>query len=155
MDNGKSLYNQLSSDKLYTKSYDDFVKQYGNPEGQKELYNKLSSDNLYTKSEEDFVNQYWAPVKKKEPTVSKSTLPAAPSTLGSKDLGKKLILESASKGLKETKPKPGESQGLLLKDPNKFNINYFDPSKKIGKVNFMKMLRLMICLKVLLHLLMI
>lgn len=65
MDNGKSLYNQLSSDKLYTKSYDDFVKQYGNPEGQKELYNKLSSDNLYTKSEEDFVNQYWAPVKKR------------------------------------------------------------------------------------------
>ena len=130
MDNGKSLYKQLSSDKLYTKSYDDFVKQYGNPDGQKELYNKLSSDNLYTKSEEDFVNQYWAPVKKKEPTVSKSTLPAAPSTLGSKDLGKKLILESASKGVKEAKPKPGESQGLLLKDPSKFNINYFDPSKK-------------------------
>ena len=69
-------------------------------------------------------------VKKKEPTVSNSTLPAAPSTLGSKDLGKKLILESASKGSKENKPKPGESQGLLLKDPSKFNINYFDPSKK-------------------------
>lgn len=69
-------------------------------------------------------------LKKKEPTVSKSTLPAAPSTLGSKDLGKKLILESASKVSKESKPKPGESQGLLLKDPAKFNINYFDPSKK-------------------------
>jgi len=130
MDNGKSLYKQLSSDKLYTKSYDDFVKQYGNPEGQKELFNKLSSDDLYTKSEEEFVSQYWSPLKKKEPTVSNSTLPAAPSTLGSKDLGKKLILESASKGTKEKKPKPGESEGLLLKDPSKFNINYFDPSKK-------------------------
>lgn len=65
MDNGKSLYKQLSSDKLYTKSYDEFVKQYGNPEGQKELFNKLSSDDLYTKSEEEFINQYWAPVKKK------------------------------------------------------------------------------------------
>ena len=77
MDNGKSLYKQLSSDKLYTKSYDEFVKQYGNPEGQKELFNKLSADNLYSKSEADFVNQYWAPVKKKDqakptPSVSKS-----------------------------------------------------------------------------------
>ena len=70
------------------------------------------------------------PLKKKEPTVSNSTLPAAPSTLGSKDLGKKLILESASKAPKSKTPKPGESQGLLLKDPAKFNINYFDPSKK-------------------------
>jgi hypothetical protein len=133
MDNGKSLYKQLSSDKLYTKSYDDFVKQYGNPEGQKELFNKLSSDDLYTKSEEEFVSQYWSPLKKKEPTVSNSTLPAAPSTLGSKDLGKKLILESASKSNKPAqvkKPKPGESEGLLLMDPSKFNINYFDPSKK-------------------------
>lgn len=130
MDNGKSLYKQLSSDKLYTKSYDEFVKQYGNPEGQKELFNKLSADDLYTKSEEEFVNQYWAPVKKKEPTVSNSTLPAAPSTLGSKDLGKKLILESASKVPQSKTPKAGESQGLLLKDPAKFNINYFDPSKK-------------------------
>ena len=81
----------------------------------------------------DELPDFEVPLKKKEPTVSNSTLPAAPSTLGSKDLGKKLILESASKSNKPVqvkKPKPGESEGLLLMDPNKFNINYFDPSKK-------------------------
>ena len=76
------------------------------------------------------IEEEGVPLKKKEPTESNSTLPAAPSTLGSKDLGKKLILESASKVPKSKTPKAGESQGLLLKDPAKFNINYFDPSKK-------------------------
>jgi hypothetical protein len=144
MDNGKSLYKQLSSDKLYTKSYDEFVKQYGNPEGQKELFNKLSADDLYTKSEQEFVNQYWAPVKKKESTASASTLPPAPSPLGSKNLGEKLVSEFSGKVTKEVKPKPGESQGLLLIDPDKVNkynpakpnwLGYIEPYKELDVLN--------------------
>jgi hypothetical protein len=64
MENPKSLYQKLSDNGLYTKTYEDFVGQYGNPNGQKELYNKLSSNGLYTKSEQEFVGQYWAPEKK-------------------------------------------------------------------------------------------
>jgi hypothetical protein len=66
-------------------------------------------------------------VKKKEPTASASTLPPAPSPLGSKNLGARLVSESSGKAAKETKPKPGESKGLLLIDPNK--VNNYDPRK--------------------------
>ena len=52
MENPKSLYKKLSDNGLYTKTYEDFVGQYGNAKGQKELYTKLSSNGLYTKSEQ-------------------------------------------------------------------------------------------------------
>jgi len=80
MENPKSLYQKLSDNGLYTKTYEDFVGQYGNPNGQKELYNKLSSNGLYTKSEQEFVGQYWAPEKKNSmESVSKPTSPVTPS----------------------------------------------------------------------------
>lgn len=64
MDNGKTLYNKLSAEKLYTKSYNEFIDQFGTPEGQKELYNALSSQKLYTKSQDEFVSQFWSDKKK-------------------------------------------------------------------------------------------
>lgn len=65
MENSKALYDKLIKEDLYSKSYDDFVNQYGNPEGQKKLYNALKEQDLYSKSEQDFVSQYWGQVKKK------------------------------------------------------------------------------------------
>ena len=91
MENPKSLYKKLSDNGLYTKTYEDFVGQYGNAKGQKELYTKLSSNGLYTKSEQEFVGQYWAPEKKNStesvstptppitPSVSTETTPVTPS----------------------------------------------------------------------------
>lgn len=80
MENPKSLYQKLSDNGLYTKTYEDFVGQYGNPTGQKELYNKLSSNGLYTKSEQDFVGQYWAPEKKNSmASVGQQKAPTIPS----------------------------------------------------------------------------
>jgi hypothetical protein len=80
MENPKSLYQKLSDNGLYTKTYEDFVGQYGNTNGQKELYNKLSSNGLYTKSEQEFVGQYWAPQKKNSMEsvgqVQKPTMPS-------------------------------------------------------------------------------
>ena len=55
MENPKSLYKKLSDNGLYSKTYEDFVGQYGNAKGQKELYTKLSSNGLYSKSEQEFV----------------------------------------------------------------------------------------------------
>jgi hypothetical protein len=86
MDNSKELYNKLSANKLYTKSYDEFTAKYGTPEGQKTLFNKLKSENLYTKSEDDFIGQYWADdsvaLKKKDVTASSGQIP---STVGKSD----------------------------------------------------------------------
>jgi hypothetical protein len=80
MENPKSLYKKLSDNGLYTKTYEDFVGQYGNAKGQKELYTKLSSNGLYTKSEQEFVGQYWAPEKKNSmESVSTPTPPVTPS----------------------------------------------------------------------------
>jgi len=74
MDKSRALYDKLSANKLYTKSYDEFVNQFGSQEGQNKLYNALSSQKLYTKSQDEFSNQFWsnAPaipeVKKKDAT---------------------------------------------------------------------------------------
>jgi len=136
MDNGKTLYNKLSAEKLYTKSYNEFIDQFGTPEGQKELYNALSSQKLYTKSQDEFVSQFWSDKKKNpsQPTEEvisvsgESVSPTVPQQKGS-------ILKS---------PTQGESQGLLLIDPskkkNKFDYTnpvFFAPKGSVTKdVNY-------------------
>lgn len=67
MDKLKALYDKLSSDGLYTKSYEDFQTQFSDPSSQQKLYDKLSTDGLYTKSPEDFQTQFFGgeAVKKK------------------------------------------------------------------------------------------
>ena len=65
MDKLQALYNKLSSDGLYTKSFDEFVAQFSEPSSQQALHEKLSSDGLYTKSYEEFQNQFFSEVKKK------------------------------------------------------------------------------------------
>ena len=54
----KILYNNLFSNKLYSKSYDDFLEQYDNEEGVKKLHNKLSQNSLYSKDFDAFKEQY-------------------------------------------------------------------------------------------------
>lgn len=66
----KKLYKGLYADKKYTKSFDEFKKQYSTPEAIDKLYNGLKEDGDYTKSKDDFQVQYFAEVKKKEPTPS-------------------------------------------------------------------------------------
>jgi len=66
MDKLQALYNKLSSDGLYTKSFDEFVTQFSEPSSQQALHEKLSSDGLYTKSYEEFQNQFFSEVKKKD-----------------------------------------------------------------------------------------
>ena len=54
----KILYNNLFSDKLYTKSYDDFVKQFEEEEAAQKLYNNLRQDGLYTQDFDSFKTQF-------------------------------------------------------------------------------------------------
>jgi len=140
----KKLHDLLVGEKLYTKSYDEFQRQFEKPESQKKLHGLLIEEGLYTKPETEFYTQFFTPVKKKEPTASASTLPPAPSPLGSKNLGAKLVSESSGKVTKPRTPKPGESQGLLLIDPDKVNkynpakpdwLGYMEPYKELDVLN--------------------
>jgi hypothetical protein len=69
----QNLYNGLSEQGLYTKSYEEFAVQFSTPEAQKKLYDGLLSQGLYTKSADDFYAQFFD-VKKKE----KAELPPQP-----------------------------------------------------------------------------
>ena len=62
----EKLYNVVKSKGYYTKSLDDFKKQYSSPEAVDNLYGIISTKKLYTKSKDDFYNQYFNSVKKKE-----------------------------------------------------------------------------------------
>lgn len=94
MDKSKVLYDKLYSDKLYTKSFDEFKNQFGTPEGQSKLFDKLSQEQLYTKSREEFTNQFFTPIQKKNPNQ-----PTRPSSMVS--------------------PSPTKVQGTPLVSPSK------------------------------------
>jgi hypothetical protein len=65
----KALYDVLFQDKLYTKTYGEFIIQFAGDKAREELYTTLSSDKLYTKSLDEFNEQFFS-VKKKEETTS-------------------------------------------------------------------------------------
>ena len=74
----KKLYNALSEQGKYTKSFEDFQTQFGSKEGQEKLYGALESSGDYTKSFEDFSGQFFssAPAKTND---SASAVPAVES----------------------------------------------------------------------------
>jgi hypothetical protein len=65
----KKLYDVLSSKGYYTKSFDEFVVKYQEPEYRDKLFGVVTRDGLYTKSREEFDAKYSVqPLKKKEPS---------------------------------------------------------------------------------------
>ena len=74
----KKLYNALSEQGKYTKSFEDFQTQFGSKEGQEKLYGALERSGDYTKSFEDFSSQFFsgAPAKTND---SASAVPAVES----------------------------------------------------------------------------
>lgn len=90
----EKLYNGLHKENLYTKSFDEFKKQYNTPETIDKLYNGLVSEKdeegtpLYTKSKDEFYSQYFGNVKKKDlsdtgENSQNGTQNISPSTLNS------------------------------------------------------------------------
>ena len=66
----KRLWSKLSGSKLYTKSYEDFEKQFSTPESIDKLYGVLNQKQLYTKTKGEFINQFFSqPSKKKVGTI--------------------------------------------------------------------------------------
>ena len=58
------LWDKLNSAKYYTKSYDEFNKQFSNPKAIGALHDALSKAQYYTKSADDFQQQFFTPEKK-------------------------------------------------------------------------------------------
>jgi len=61
----EELYNKLFEAGEYTKSFDEFVQQYGDAEKSEKLFKGLSQTGDYTKSFEEFKSQYGFAEKKK------------------------------------------------------------------------------------------
>ena len=70
----KELYDNLFKSGDYTKSFEEFVNQFGDTEKSKVLYNALNEAGDYTKSFEEFVVQFGFGEKKKTNDTSSSTL---------------------------------------------------------------------------------
>ena len=63
----RKLYDALVGSGKYTKSFEEFQKQFNNKEGSKKLHVALEKDGDYTKPYEDFTTQFeidTKPVKK-------------------------------------------------------------------------------------------
>jgi len=75
MDDNKKykLWENLNGSGYYTKSFEDFNKQFSTPEQQAKLYDALYSNGYYTKSGEEFTQQFFAaaPVAEPEPVKKK------------------------------------------------------------------------------------
>lgn len=54
----EELWQQMSADGLYSKSFEEFKQKYGNEEGAMTLHQGLSEDGLYSKDLDSFKNRY-------------------------------------------------------------------------------------------------
>jgi citrate lyase gamma subunit len=87
----EELYNQLYNDGKYTKTFEDFKVQFGNPEKSEKLYTALNEAGDYTKSFDEFKTQFSIPAKIQDSASADPTVESVEDT-GSK-------LEDGSLGL--------------------------------------------------------
>ena len=67
----KKLFDALSSNGYYTKSFEDFKVQFADSAYQDKVFGVVSKEGLFTKSKDDFINKYTS--KKKEDTSRADT----------------------------------------------------------------------------------
>jgi len=82
----EKLFNALSEQGKYTKSFEDFQTQFGSKEGQEKLYGALKSSGDYTKSFGDFSNQFFVaePVKTNDSASADPAVESSQEDTGSK-----------------------------------------------------------------------
>ena len=59
MEELEKLYEVLTRDGYYTKTFEEFPVQVEDPEYQDKVFQVVTRDGLFTKSKEDFVNKYF------------------------------------------------------------------------------------------------
>lgn len=104
----QSLYNQLRKSQLYTKSYDDFQKQFSSPQAIDKLYQGLNESQLYTKAKDSFYSQFFPSVR--SGSTSNVDQGIRQTT---KNLNQSLQFNGTFKPDLE-----GEKNGLYLNDPD-------------------------------------
>ena len=84
----EKLYNALSEQGKYTKSFEDFQTQFGSKEGQEKLYEALESSGDYTKSFEDFSGQFFSgePAKTNDSASADPAVESNQNSTGSKSV---------------------------------------------------------------------
>jgi hypothetical protein len=113
----KKLWEGLSKKKLYTKSFEEFEKNFSSPDKINKLWGGLSEKKLYTKSENDFQQQYFPKAPAKEYVKSD---PITGFGFGLAELGKPLFVPQQLapivpvKIVPEEKEKEKKSSGLGL-----------------------------------------
>lgn len=78
MEELQKLYDALSREGYYTKSFEEFQEQYADPTYRDKVFGVVTRDGLYTKSREEFDAKY-SPVKKKDDSGVSPLQPQAPS----------------------------------------------------------------------------
>jgi hypothetical protein len=113
----KRLWEGLSKKRLYTKSFQEFEKNFSSPDKINKLWGGLSEKKLYTKSENDFQQQYFPKAPAKEYVKSD---PITGFGFGLAELGKPLFVPQQLgpivpvKIVPEEKEKEKKSSGLGL-----------------------------------------
>lgn len=127
------LFDVVSREGLYTKSKNDFLQKYSNPQEIDKLYQVVSREGLFTKTKDDFYGKYYPDLKKKEPEVSPYVSAPTKSPLQSPDFsqGQKMAevgftMPSAKKEKEKIRvsPKlfgmPGEVDVEIVKDESTY-----------------------------------
>ena len=78
MEELQKLYDALSREGYYTKSFEEFQDQYADPAYRDKVFGVVTRDGLYTKSREEFDAKY-STVKKKDDSGASPLQPQAPS----------------------------------------------------------------------------
>ena len=73
IDPKRKLFNALSNEKYYTKSYEDFDKQFSTPESVGKLYSALNKGEYYTKTQKDFEGTFFPKLNEVSTQGSKNT----------------------------------------------------------------------------------
>ena len=101
-DNKYKLWQTLVDKNLYTKSYDDFGKQFSNEGSVNKLHDALAEKGLYTKGKGDFINQFFSTPKETEKPKPQERQEPKPTGIGItaiKDKGPLSTYEDIRKGI--------------------------------------------------------
>ena len=133
MEELQKLFDVLTRDGYYTKSFEEFQDQFGTTEYQDKVFDVVSRDGLFTQDKTAFLNKY--SVKKKdssEPIVQEEELVSSTEVVqppGS-SVGSEVIEEEIDIDFDETLP---ENQQTLLENQSNIDIlnsvGFFDSNK--------------------------
>ena len=86
MEELQKLYNLLSRDGLYTKSFEEFKVQFQDEEYQSKVFGVVTRDGLYTKDMDSFVNKYAVKKKDSSEVTSESQPLVSEQAVGTSDV---------------------------------------------------------------------